>query len=113
MEIREIESRDELEAFLKRIKPHTFLASWQWGEFEEKTGSKAWCLGAYEGGKLVAAATISKTIARRGTFLVWHHGPVIDSSVIASTRSNLLHSDSRQIASRSAQIFADTCRRYI
>ena len=78
MEIREIESQTELGEFLKRIKPHTFLASWQWGEFEEKSGRKAWRLAVYEDGKLIAAATISKTVARRGTFLIWHHGPVID-----------------------------------
>jgi len=80
MEAKSIDSRPELEEFLKRIKPHTFLASWGWGEFEEMSGRKAWRIGvyAYDGATLVAAATITKTVAKRGTFLVWHHGPVID-----------------------------------
>lgn len=80
MEIKEIESQSELAEFLQRTKPHTFLASWNWGEFEQKSGRKAWRLGAYayDGRTLVAAATVSKTVARRGTFLVWHHGPAID-----------------------------------
>ncbi len=85
MEIREIKSREELENFLKRIKPHTFLASWGWGEFEEMSGRKSWRLGAYESGSLIASATVSKTVARRGTFLVWHHGPVVDPLFLNKT----------------------------
>ncbi len=78
MQVREINSKEELENFLARVKPQTFLNSWNWGEFQKKLGSPVWRLGVYEGDKLVASTSISKVSARRGTFLIWHHSPVVD-----------------------------------
>ncbi|MDD4988934.1 MAG: peptidoglycan bridge formation glycyltransferase FemA/FemB family protein [Candidatus Pacebacteria bacterium] len=78
MEVREINSKEELEEFLSRVKPATFLISWNWGEFEKRMGNSLWRLGVYDSEKLIAVASITKVVARRGTFFAWHHSPVID-----------------------------------
>jgi peptidoglycan pentaglycine glycine transferase (the first glycine) len=80
MTVQEIDSVLEVEAFLSEVKPHTFLDSWNWGEFEKSMWHKVWRLGVYENNTLIALTTVAKTVARRGIFLVWHHGPVIKSS---------------------------------
>lgn len=86
MEVRIINSKEETEAFIFEVAPHTFLGSWNWGEFEIKMNHKVWRLGVYEGNTLIALATMTKTVARRGTFLIWHHGPIIKPSSAASSK---------------------------
>ncbi|MBI4160179.1 peptidoglycan bridge formation glycyltransferase FemA/FemB family protein [Candidatus Wolfebacteria bacterium] len=84
MEIREIKDKKIWEEFVAARKPHTFLQSWNWGEFNAAMGEKIWRLGIYEQsangespiGNLVGAALIVKVAARRGTFLFVPHGPV-------------------------------------
>ncbi len=80
MQVKEINSKEELEGFLARVKPATFLVSWSSGEFEKQMGNKLWRLGVYDGQNLIAATSITKVVARRGTFLAWHHSPVIDQT---------------------------------
>jgi lipid II:glycine glycyltransferase (peptidoglycan interpeptide bridge formation enzyme) len=79
MSVREIISQKEVEDFMTLVRPHTFLSGWNWGEFEKSMGHVVWRLGVYDedGGGLIALVTVAKTVARRGTFLVWHHGPII------------------------------------
>jgi len=84
MEIREIASKDQWGQFLAEAKPHTFLHSWQWGEFNEKIGNKIWRLGIFENGELVGAALIIKIDARRGSFLFCPHGPITKSYELRS-----------------------------
>ena len=48
MEIKEIKNKSEWESFLIRCVKKTFLQSWNWGEFNEKMGSKIWRIGVYE-----------------------------------------------------------------
>lgn len=63
----------------------TFLQSWNWGEFEEAMGDRVWRLGVYNGNyglgirnyELMAVAQVVKIKARRGSFLLVPHGPVI------------------------------------
>ena len=57
----------------------TFLQSWNWGEFWQKIG-KIWRLGIYDGDTLLGIALIAKIRARRGTFLLIQHGPVLKNS---------------------------------
>ncbi len=75
MEIKEIKEK-ELEEFLSNLKEKTFLQSWKWKEFNEKMGKKTFALGIYNP-SLIGTAIISKIKARRGTFLLIQHGPII------------------------------------
>jgi lipid II:glycine glycyltransferase (peptidoglycan interpeptide bridge formation enzyme) len=82
MEVREISNpptggKETWEDFLLEGKDKTFLQSWNWGEFQIKMGNKIWRLGIFDGEKLIGTALISKIKARRGTFLLIQHGPVI------------------------------------
>lgn len=78
MEIREIQNKEIWEDFLKNQEEKTFLQSFNWGEFQIKMGNKIWKLGIYEKEELIGLALISKIKAKRGTFLLIQHGPVID-----------------------------------
>ncbi|MBI5411587.1 peptidoglycan bridge formation glycyltransferase FemA/FemB family protein [Candidatus Peregrinibacteria bacterium] len=75
----EISSKDVWEAFIDAARPHTFLHSWHWGEFQAAMGNKVWRLGIYEGETLISAALVFKVVARRGSFLFCPHGPILDS----------------------------------
>jgi lipid II:glycine glycyltransferase (peptidoglycan interpeptide bridge formation enzyme) len=86
MEVREINSKQEVESFVALVRSHTFLESWNWGEFEKSMGHSVWRLGVYDGPTLVALCLVAKTVARRGTFLVWHHGPIILPSHLARAK---------------------------
>jgi lipid II:glycine glycyltransferase (peptidoglycan interpeptide bridge formation enzyme) len=117
MNVKEITRKDELESFIRRIKPHTFLSSWEWGTFEEKSGRKVWRLGVYENNVLIAVATMSKTVARRATFLVWHQSPIIDPAFSSNLKKIVeeLRNSSKEIAQkegchfiRVSTILADT-----
>ena len=76
MKITEIKDKIRWENFVQENKESTFLQSWNWGEFNEKTSEKIWRFGVFEGDKLKAAALVIKVKARRGSFLFVPHGPV-------------------------------------
>ena len=73
---------------MAEVRPHTFLQSWNWGEFHRLMGDKFWRLGIYnyEAGSmnheacLAGAALVIKIFARRGTFLFTPHGPIFRES---------------------------------
>ena len=69
--------RREWETFMSEQKPHSFLHSWTWGEQAEASGSKVFRITMHERGKLVAAALFIKIKARRGSFLLCPHGPIL------------------------------------
>jgi len=84
MKIQEIRYKEEWERFFEDVEDKTFLQSWNWGEFWQKTG-KIWRLGIYGGDTLIGVALIVKVQARRGTFLLIQHGPVLknfDSEIL-------------------------------
>jgi lipid II:glycine glycyltransferase (peptidoglycan interpeptide bridge formation enzyme) len=60
--------------FILQQQPDTFLQSWAWGEFQTHPIRR---LGAYEDGQLVGVALLILTKAKRGTFVLCPHGPVI------------------------------------
>jgi len=76
MEIREITNKQEWESFLSQCRHKTFLQSWNWKEFQEKLGKKVWTFGVYTE-QLVAVFLVVKIKARRGTYLMIEHGPVV------------------------------------
>lgn len=75
--IQEITRKEIWNEFLDQARPHTFLQSWNWGEFNEKMGSKVWRFGIFEGKTMLATALVLKIQARRGAFLFVPHGPII------------------------------------
>lgn len=77
MEIREIKDKTIWENFLSECRDKTFLHSWNWGEFQEKMRGKIWRFGIYENGELFSVSLVVKVAAKRGTFLLLPHGPVI------------------------------------
>lgn len=88
METRIIQNKETWESFLSKCADKTFLQSWNWGEFQTRTGNKIWRLGIYDreqtannSEQLIAVALVSKITARRGTFLLIQHGPNIKSKI--------------------------------
>jgi len=75
-----ITERTEWEGFMQKIRPHSFLHSWMWGEHAEATGSKVFRIGIKKGDDIVAAALFIKVDARRGAFLLCPHGPVLSAT---------------------------------
>jgi lipid II:glycine glycyltransferase (peptidoglycan interpeptide bridge formation enzyme) len=87
MEIKVIEHKKQWEDFLAGCFEKTFLQSWNWGEFHSsmgtqgKPGNKIWRFGFFEEGALIAVALVVKISARRGSFLLVPHGPVMKSEI--------------------------------
>lgn len=81
MEIREIQNKKEWEDFLLNCQEKTFLQSWNWGEFHISLGNKIWRFGILYEGKIIAVALVIKISAKRGSFLLVPHGPVIKSEI--------------------------------
>ena len=77
MEIREMKDKNIWENFLLECEEKTFLDSWNWGEFQEKTKNKIWRFGIFDNDNLVSVALIVKISARRGTFLFVPHAPSV------------------------------------
>ena len=77
MILKEITDKNIWENFLISVKEKTFLQSWNWGELQKMTGDKIWHLGVYENDELISIALVIKIIAKRGTFLFLHHGPIM------------------------------------
>ncbi len=65
------------EDFLHAQKPHSFLHAWKWGEVHSANGSKVFRIGVWRGDDLLAIALLIKVVARRGSFILIPHGPVI------------------------------------
>ena len=77
MIIKEIQNKQIWEDFLEQCKQKTFLQSWIWGEFQNKLGRKIWRFGVFNNNKLAGIALIIKIVAKRGTFLLCPHGPLL------------------------------------
>ncbi len=81
IKIKEITQKEVWEDFLMGCQAKTFLDSWNWGEFQKKmgfvSGGKIWRLGVFDNNKLILVALAVKIVAKRGTFLLLPHNPVI------------------------------------
>ncbi len=81
MEIKEIQEKNIWEDFLLDCTEKTFLQSWNWGEFQKLFNKKIWRFGIFESKELVSVALTIKTTAKRGSFLLVPHGPVVKLKV--------------------------------
>lgn len=77
MNVKEITKKSEWEGFLEQCEGKSFLDSWNWGDFQEGRGSKIWRLGIESNSQLQGVALAVKIKARRGTFLLIQHGPIM------------------------------------
>ncbi len=82
VKIKQITQKQVWEGFLMWCGEKTFLDSWNWGEFQEKTGNKIWRLGIFrclnlKFKHLIGTALVVRIKAKRGAFLFIPHGPVI------------------------------------
>jgi lipid II:glycine glycyltransferase (peptidoglycan interpeptide bridge formation enzyme) len=77
MQCKEITNQQEWNGFINEVKPNTFLHTWEWSEFEANLKRQVFRIGVYEGETLVAVSLWSKITARRGTFLLCPHGPIV------------------------------------
>lgn len=75
--IKEITGKNEWEGFLEGAAEKSFLNSWTWGEFQRERGYKIFRLSYEDKSGLQAIALAVKIKARRGTFLLIQHGPVV------------------------------------
>ncbi|MBU1046089.1 peptidoglycan bridge formation glycyltransferase FemA/FemB family protein [Patescibacteria group bacterium] len=75
--IKKIDSQTEWEEFLEGCEEKTFLHSWNWGEFLKIMGDKIWRFGVYENDSLLAVCLVSLVRAKRGSFLLVEHGPIV------------------------------------
>lgn len=76
--IQSIDSRSAWDSFLDRVAPHTFLHTWEWGDFQHSYGYERMRIGLYRGPQLIGVALLIVMRARRGRFLFCPHGPIID-----------------------------------
>ncbi len=90
MEIKEITNKTEWEKFLQNCTEKTFLQSWNWGEFQQSLGYKIWRFGIYENSILISVALVIKHTAKRGSFLLVPHGPVVENTKYKIQNSKLL-----------------------
>ena len=77
MEIKEVIDKNICEDFLLSCEEKTFLQSWNWGEFEQQRNHKIRRWGFFDKEEMIAAALVIKIKAKRGTFFLIPHGPVI------------------------------------
>ena len=86
LEIKQISDQNLWNNFIEVKKPKTFLQTWQWGEFNVHSGNKIFRLGIYCDSQLVGVGLIIKVVARRGSYFLCPHGPLIDWVDIAQVR---------------------------
>jgi lipid II:glycine glycyltransferase (peptidoglycan interpeptide bridge formation enzyme) len=90
METKEITQKEIWESFLSDCQEKTFLQSWNWGEFNKATGNKIFRLGVFEKEKFIGLVLVLKITARRGTFLLIQHGPVLIQNCSPEVKTNIV-----------------------
>ncbi len=106
MEIRIIENREVWESFLSQCRQKSFLQSWSWGKFSKLMDEKIWRFGIFKNQELVAIALVEKKIAKRGTFLLVPHGPVIKDFSNTINILKILSKRLKELAIEEKAIFA-------
>ncbi|MCD6528525.1 peptidoglycan bridge formation glycyltransferase FemA/FemB family protein, partial [bacterium] len=76
-----IKDKEIWEDFFLDYQEKTFLQSWYWGEFQKRMGNRIFRLGIFKEDELISPVLVTKITAKRGTFLLIQHGPVIKSQI--------------------------------
>lgn len=75
---KEITDQAEWDDFVFARQFYSFLQSFNWAQFQELNGAVVFKLGGYLNDKLVGLALVIKVSAKRGTFLLCPHGPLVE-----------------------------------
>lgn len=81
MQVKEITNKEDWDNFIESVFPSTFLHTWAWGEFEESLGRKIKRVGVCENGSLIAVCLWTLIRAKRGSFILCPHGPIIKKEI--------------------------------
>ncbi len=76
LHIEPITDKHEWNEFIEELRPHSFLHTWNWGEFNKSLGHTIYRLGIFSGERLEGIALIIVIPARRAKFLFCPHGPL-------------------------------------
>ncbi len=103
--VKKVEDQHSWDSFIESVAPDTFLQSWQWAEFNEKVAATPTRLGIYNDDRLVAVALLLTVRARRGTFLLCPHGPVIAHAADTALVMTALTDELKKIAEKQGASF--------
>ena len=79
IQTKQIEDVNLWEGTIDEFKPHTFLQSWSWGEFNKLNGQPVYRFGFFKDDVLVGIAQVIFIHAKRGSFYLIPHGPLVCS----------------------------------
>ncbi|EKD76529.1 MAG: hypothetical protein ACD_43C00071G0002 [uncultured bacterium] len=74
LSIKPITNKADWQIFYEAVAPDSFLQTFAWGEFQTE---QIFRLGVYDANNLIGAALVIKIKARRGTYLLCPHGPLL------------------------------------
>jgi len=110
LSIRLCDDRHQWNTFLDTVAPHTFLQSWEWKTMNEALGHQVFALGIFDDERLIGTALTIFMKARRGSFLLIPHGPVIQgSSDVQSSAWILLREEWKKLAQTHRAAFIRVC----
>ncbi len=78
IDFKEITDRAVWQDFVSNRPFYTFLHSFEWGEFQTLLGHKIFRIGGHANGRLIGLALLIKIEAKRSTFLLCPHGPLLN-----------------------------------
>ncbi len=96
-------------AFLDEQAPPTFLQSWEWKETNEASNHNVIHLGIFEDEHLVGTALTIFIKARRGSFLLIPHGPILAPHISQTNAWDLLTQEWKRQAQIHKAIFIRVC----
>lgn len=110
LSLRVCTDREQWNHFLHTEAPHTFLQSWEWKTTNEHLGSETVALGVFDDEALVGTALTIFMKARRGSFLLVPHGPIIRGSMDTQTSAwKLLCDEWKRMAEERGAVFVRVC----
>lgn len=77
--IQEIDNREKWNSFVFQNTKETFHQSWEWGELYKAQNHQIWRFGIYKSDTLIGCALTIKVVAKRGSFLLIPHGPILSN----------------------------------
>ena len=104
----EIINKKRWNDFIASQKRASFLQSWQWGEFQEKTGHKIFRFGVEENGELVAVAMLIKTpLPFSKSYFYCPSGPIINYELRIKNDEliDFLFAEMKKVAQKEKTIF--------
>jgi len=91
IELKAITEKDTWEKFIAGSPSATsFFQSWNWGEAEKSQGHNIHRLGFYDGEDLMGIGSAIEVDARRGKYLHFRNGPVLDWNEIETAKDSLV-----------------------